>query len=108
MDLKPSTVAVNLKPSTVAVIASVVMGTILIGVSLTVLLLRDDLSPELANVLRGIFALGAGGVSAGVFGTLEISGPIAGLTVKAGGPIAVTIIFYVVSPATGVQRLLGL
>lgn len=94
----------NLKPSAVAVIASVAMGTVLLGVSLAVLLLRDQLSPELALVTRGMFALGAGGVSGGILGTIEVGGGFGKFTVKALGPIAITVLFYLASPVAVLQR----
>ena len=89
----------------VPVVASVVLGLSLIigGLVFAVLV---DLDPQTFFILRVLIALGAGFAAAGILGTLEIENPALDLTVKAGGPIAFTVLVYLVNPPAIVVALL--
>ncbi len=73
-----------------------------IGAGLVVVLIKDDLNPHAVWIVRVMVSLGAGLVAAGILGTFEVGGPWLGLTIKAGGPIGITVLFYLVNPASQV------
>jgi len=81
---------------------SIGIGVLFIGAGLIVTLAKPGLSPQAFWVVRVIVALGAGFVAAGILGNIEITGR-AELPIKAGGPIAVTVLVYVWNPP-GVVR----
>ena len=85
------------------IILSILIGAIFILVGLIVALIKTNLSPTAIWIIRVMVALGAGFVAAGILGNVEVTGPVAGLTVKAGGPIAITIIFYLINPISRIQ-----
>lgn len=86
------------------VIASIAIGAVFIGAGLTVVLIRDNLNSQTFWIVRVMVALGAGFVAAGILGTFEFGGPWLGLTIKAGGPIGITVLFYLVNPGSQVDR----
>lgn len=85
------------------IILSILIGAIFILTGLIIALVKSDLSSTAAWIIRVLVALGAGFVAAGILGNVEVGGPVAGLTVKAGGPIAITIFFYWVNPPGRLQ-----
>ena len=87
-------------------IASIAFGSVLLGIALAVVLIRDDLSDRAFWVVRLIASLGTGFVSAGILGPLEIDGTIAKVMVKAGGPSALTIMVYFFNPPATVSQYL--
>ena len=84
-------------------ILSILIGAIFILTGLIIALVKTGLSPTAIWIIRVMVALGAGFVAAGILGNVTIDGTIAGLTVKAGGPIAITIFFYWVNPPGRLQ-----
>lgn len=86
------------------IFASIAIGSVFIGVGLTTVLLRDDLSQHAIWVVRVIVALGAGFVSAGILGTIEVGGDALGIAIKAGGPVALTVLIYLLNPIGGAAR----
>ena len=81
------------------VLLSIIVGAVFIITGLVIaLVFRKDLGPRVFWVIRVVVALGAGMLAAGILGNLTISGTWAGLSIKAGGPIAVTVLVYLVNP----------
>ena len=76
------------------------LGLILIFVGLRIAIKNPDLSGTAFWIIRILVSLGGGFVAAGIFGNITISGPILDVSVKAGGPIALTVFFYAVTPKT--------
>jgi hypothetical protein len=85
---------------------SVVLGLVLIFGSLILVILKPDINPQGFWIIRILVALGAGFAAAGILGNIEITNPIAKYTIKAGGPIALTVLFYLVNPPKMVRALI--
>ena len=84
-------------------LVSIAIGSAFIAVALTVSLVKEDLNPRAAVIVRAILSLGAGFVAYGIVGNIVIEGPLMGLTVKAGGPIAITVLFYLFDPPSRIR-----
>ena len=80
------------------VLLSILIGALFILLSLIIVLLKPDLGQQAFWIIRVMVALGAGLVAAGILGNLTIEGTVANLTIKAGGPIAVTVMVYLLNP----------
>jgi hypothetical protein len=80
------------------IILSIVIGTLFIVASLNIALVNSNLNPTAIWIIRVLVALGVGFVAAGILGNVEVGGPVLGLTLKAGGPIAITVIIYLFNP----------
>ena len=92
----------------ISIRASLIIGgaMIALGLLVAIFVIQD---PALAAwIIRVTVALGAGFMAAGILGAIEITNPRTELIVKAGGPIAVTVLLYVWNPAPIViQGMLG-
>ena len=92
----------------ISVRASLIIGGIMIALGLLVAIFVVQNPALAAWIIRVTVALGAGFMSAGILGAIEITNPIGEVAVKAGGPIAITVLLYVWNPAPAVvQTLLG-
>lgn len=80
------------------IIVSILLGAFFLIGSFIILVVMHDLSPEAIWVIRVIVSLGAGFLSAGILGNVSIEGTVANITIKAGGPIAITVILYLLNP----------
>ena len=92
----------------ISIRASLIIGGVMIALGLLVAIFVIS-DPDLAAwIIRVTVALGAGFMAAGILGVIEITNPIGEVVVKAGGPVAVTVLFYVWDPAPAIiQKLLG-
>ncbi len=88
------------------VLLSIVIGAVLIAACLVIVLVKGDLSPRAFWIVRVMVALGAGFMAAGILGNLDITGTVLNLTIKAGGPLAVTVMIYLLDPPKLVRGLL--
>ena len=92
----------------ISVRASLIIGGIMIALGLLVAIFVVQNPALAAWIIRVTVALGAGFMSAGILGAIEIENPRTEMIVKAGGPIAVTVLLYVWNPAPIlIQMLLG-
>jgi len=94
-------------PLSLETAVSIVIGVVLMLVGLAVLLIKPDASQRVFWVVRVLVALGAGFAAAGLLGTLEIEGPVLDLTIKAGGPFALTVLVYLVNPLNPLRGFLS-
>lgn len=93
-------------PGPIPVQTSLIIGGIMLLLSLAIALFVKPTPPLAAWIIRVTMALAVGFLGAGILGTLTIEGPVAELVVKAGGPVALTILFYVWTPAPVMIRAL--
>ena len=94
--------------STLLIILSVALGSIFMGVALAVVLIKDEISPGVAYVVRGIFSMGTGFASAGILGTITFNGPVLGVTIIATGSLAVTAMFWLLGPTIGLRNIIAM
>ena len=86
--------------------ASLIIGAIMLLVGLVIPLVFNPIPPGAFWVVRVTVALAAGFMGAGLLGTIQIGNPVGDIIVKAGGPVALTVLFYLKSPADTIVRLL--
>jgi hypothetical protein len=84
--------------SLVLVIASVFTGILLMVAMLVVYIVVNPIPPGAAQAARVLLSLGAGLAAAGLLGSLDIEGPVMGVTITAGGGFAVFIVVYLFEP----------
>lgn len=83
----------------ISIKASLIIGGVMIAIGLLVAIFLVDDPALAAWIIRVMVALGAGFMSAGILGSIEISNPVGEVAVKAVGPIGVTVLVYWLNPA---------
>jgi len=83
---------------------NVILGLFVLGLVLEVALfaysvIHGPLPPQSYQIFRALVATGLALMAGALLGSFEFQGNIGGLTVKAGGPLAVLVFFYWVNPA---------
>ncbi|REJ87027.1 MAG: hypothetical protein DWQ34_19095 [Planctomycetota bacterium] len=89
------------------VIVSMIIGAVFIAAGLVVTLVNADISDRAFWIVRVMVSLGAALLAAGILGEIEVSGDVLGLTVKAGGPIAVFVIIYLLNPPKTIEAFVN-
>jgi len=81
-----------------------VIGGLLLIAALVAAFTRETMSPPQITLVRTIQSLGGGLLAAGFAGFLTVSGSIAGLALRAGGPMAVFVLLYLTDPSASVAE----
>jgi hypothetical protein len=81
-------------------LASMAFGAFLLTAALVAAFMRETMSPAQVGLIRVISSLAAGLVAVGIAGYVTLKGSVAGLALKAGGPIAFAVLVYVVDPSS--------
>ncbi len=79
-------------------LASIITGVLFILVGLVVVIIMGNLSPQAFWIIRVMVALGTGFIAAGILGPIDFKGTVKNWTIKAGGPIALTLVIYLLNP----------
>ena len=81
-------------------ITTMAIGGALLVATLVAAFVRETMSPPQVSIVHTVSSLGGGLVAVGIAGYLTVTGTIAGLAVRAGGPLAVTVLLFVVDPSS--------
>ncbi len=79
-------------------LTSIIIGGLFILAGLVLVIIISDISQQAFWIIRVIVSLGAGFVAAGILGNMTFEGTVKNIVIKAGGPIGVTLIMYLVNP----------
>ena len=80
---------------------SVIIGAVFLILGLLIAVFKSNLSPTAKWIIRVMVAFGAGFLSAGLLGFIDLGGSIPGWTIQAGGGVAVFIVVYLINPPSG-------
>lgn len=85
--------------STWLLAVSVALGILLVVLAYGEIVGDRDMPARQYQVIRMMIAFGAGFISAGITGSIEIEVGLGSLIIKAGGPFATVVMFYMVDPS---------
>jgi len=77
---------------------SMIIGAVFLILGLLIAVFKSNLSPTAKWIIRVMVALGAGFLSAGLLGFIDVGGSIPGWTIQAGGGFAIFVLVYLLNP----------